>query len=378
MDTSVTARSDFATRLYDKLAGTHAGKDLFFSPFSIRMALAMCAVGAKGETRRVLTDLIGAPESVQEQNRHFARLLKLLYGDGQRPFQLVTANALWGQQGYHFKSDFQEAIADSYDGALHIVNFRAQPDEAIKTINAWVSGKTREKIKELVKRDFINDDTRLVLTNAIYFKGRWERAFEDAETRDEDWHGPNGTCSVPMMHQQGGCLYYEGDDFQALELCYQGQQISMLIVLPRRKDSLAAVERQWATKDAYRQVTDGLDYQETVFVSLPCFKLEIEFKLKPVLCGLHAELAFSDEADFSGIGEEPLKISEVVHKAFVEVNEEGTEAAAATAVGMVLCAGISGPAPQPKTFKADHPFFFFIRDRKTNAVLFAGRVVDPK
>ncbi len=378
MDTSVTARSDFATRLYDKLAGTHAGKNLFFSPFSIRMALAMCAVGAKGETRRVLTDLIGAFENVEEQNRHFARLLKSLYGDGQRPFQLVTANALWGQQGYHFKSDFQEAIADFYDGALHIVNFRAQPDESIKTINAWVSGKTREKIKELVKRDFINDDTRLVLTNAIYFKGRWEKVFEDAETRGEDWHGPNDTRRVPMMHQENGYLYYECGDFQALELCYQGRQLSLLIVLPRKKDGLAAVERHWATKDAYRQVTDGLDYQETVIVSLPRFKLEIEFKLKPVLCGLHAELAFSDEADFSGIGEEALKISEVVHKAFVEVNEEGTEAAAATAVGMVLCAGISGPAPLPKIFNADHPFFFFIRDRKTNAVLFAGRVVDPK
>ncbi len=378
MKTATTARNTFAVRLYDKLATTHAGKNLFLSPFSIQVALAMTAVGAKGETRQELIDLIGAPESVEEQNRHFARLLKSLYGDGQRPFQLVTANALWGQQGYRFKSDFQEAIADYYDGALHIVNFRAKLDEAAKTINAWVSGKTREKIKELVKRDFINDDTRLVLTNAIYFKGRWEKVFEDAETRDEDWHGPNGTRRVPMMHQQGGYLYYECGDFQALELCYQGRQLSMLIVLPRKKDGLAAVERQWAAGDTYRQVTDGLDYEEVVLVSLPRFQMEIEFKLKPVLCGLHAELAFSDEADFSGIGEDPLKISEVVHKAFVEVNEEGTEAAAATAVGMVLCAGISDPAPQPKIFKADHPFFFFIRDRKTNAVLFAGRVLDPK
>jgi serpin B len=152
----------------------------------------------------------------------------------------------------------------------------------------------------------------------------------------------------------------------------------MLIVLPTKKDGLAMVERQWAAGDTYRQVTDGLDYEEVVLISLPRFHVETAFLLKPILCGLHAELAFSDEADFSGIGEEPLKISEVVHKAFVEVNEEGTEAAAASAVRMVLCAGISGPAPQPKIFKADHPFFFFIRDRKTNAVLFAGRVVDPK
>src|SRR3954453_20976494 len=138
MDTRATIRSDFATRLYDKLADTQAGKNLFLSPFSIRVALAMCAVGARGETRRVLADLIGAPESVEEQNRQYARLLKSVQGDGDRPFQLGTANALWGQQGYHFKPDFQEAIADFYDGAFYEVNFRTQPDEAVRAINAWV------------------------------------------------------------------------------------------------------------------------------------------------------------------------------------------------------------------------------------------------
>ena len=144
-----------------------------------------------------------------------------------------------------------------------------------------------------------------------------------------------------MMHQRGGYLYYEGDGFQALDLPYKGRQLSMLVVLPRKKDGLASLESQWAAGGTYRQVTDGLDHEETVIVSLPRFKMETEFKLKPVLCALDAELAFSDDADFSGIGEEPLKISEVVHKAFVEVNEEGTEAAAATAVVMVRCAAVS-------------------------------------
>jgi serpin B len=260
---------------------------------------------------------------------------------------------------------------------MHEVNFCAQPDLAVQTINAWVSDKTRSKIKNLIQRNFIDDDTRLILTNAIYFKGQWEKEFEKPLTKDEEWHGP-APRPVPMMHQQGRYLYYEDSGFQALELPYRGRQLSLLIVLPREKDGLAALERQWAAGDAYRQVTDGLDYEGTVHVSLPRFKIEAEFKLKPVLCGLHAELAFSDEADFSGIAEEPLKISEVVHKAFVEVNEEGTEAAAATAVGMILCAGISGPAPIPKVFKADHPFLFFIRDRKTDTVLFSGRVLDPK
>ncbi len=376
MNTAATVSSDFASRLYDKLAGSQAGKNLFLSPFSIQVALAMCAVGAKGETRKVMADLIGAPESVEEQNRQYARLLKSVQGDGDRPFQLVTANALWGQQGYHFKPDYQKAIADFYDGAFHEVNFRAQPDEAVRTINAWVSDKTREKIKELVKRDFINDDTRLVLTNAIYFKGQWDEAFEKATTHDEDWHGHGGTRKVPMMHQRGGYLYCESDGFQPLDLPYKGEQLSMLVVLPRKKDGLATLETKFAAAGTFETVTAALDHEGTVILSLPRFKMETEFKLKPVLCGLYAELAFSDEADFSGIGEEPLKISEVVHKAFVEVNEEGTEAAAATAVGMVLCAAVMRPVA-PKVFQADHPFLFFIRDRKTNAVLFSGRVLDP-
>src|SRR5262245_16264751 len=180
METPATARSDFATRLYDKAAGTQAGKNLFLSPFSIRVALAMCAVGARGQTRRALADLIGAPESVDEQNRRYAELLKSVNAEGERPFQLVTANALWGQQGYHFNPDFREAVADFYGGAFHEVDFHAQPDEAVTAINAWVSGKTREKIEGLIRRDFINADTRLILTNAIYFKGQWVELFDRA------------------------------------------------------------------------------------------------------------------------------------------------------------------------------------------------------
>jgi serpin B len=378
MDNASTVRGEFAARLYDKLAATRAGKDLFLSPFSIRVALAMCAAGAKGETRKVLIDLIGAPESVDEQNRQYARLLKSLHGVGERPFQLVTANALWGQQGCHFKPDYKKTVADFYDGAFHEVNFRAQPDEAVKAINTWVSDKTRAKIKALIERDVIEDDTRLILTNAIYFKGQWEREFERADTRDEDWHGPNGTGKVPTMHQSGGYMYYEGEGFQALELPYKGRQLSMLVVLPATKNGLPSLERRWASGDAYRQVTEDLDHEGLVLVSLPRFKLDTEFRLKPVLCGLYAELAFSDGADFSVIADESLKVSEVVHKACVEVNEEGTEAAAATGVRMVLSTGVGGPLLQPKVFKADHPFLFFIRDRKTNAVLFSGRVLDPK
>ena len=374
MNTTGIVSNDFATRLYDKLARTHAGENLFLSPFSIQVALAMCAVGAKGETRRVMCDLIGAPENVDEQNRQYAALLKSVNGEGERPFQLVTANALWGQRGYHFKPDFKKAVADFYDGTFNELNFRDLPDEAVKTINAWVSDKTREKIKDLIQRSLINHDTRLILTNAIYFKGQWEKEFDKADTRDDDWLGPE-SCKVPMMHQSGGYLYYEGDSFQALDLPYKGRQLSMLVVLPKQNDGLALVENQWTSNQSYSQVTDGLDHEGNVIVSLPRFKMEAKFLLRPVLCAMNAELAFSPAADFSGIGDEPLAISEVVHKAFVEVNEEGTEAAAATAVVMSMCA--MRPQKEQKVFKADHPFLFFIRDKQTNTVLFSGRVLDP-
>jgi serpin B len=376
MDTTDTLRSDFATRLYEKLARTHAGENLFLSPFSIQVALAMCAAGARGETRRVLADLIGAPESVEEQNRQYARLLKSAQDGG--PLELVTANALWGQHGFRFNPDFVRTVAEFYGGDFHEADFRTRPDEAVQAINAWVGGKTRQRIRELVGRGMIGDDTRLLLANAVYFKGSWEEAFEEADTRKEAWHSPKGVGKVPMMHRRGGYPYYDGGTFQALDLPYRGRQLSMLVVLPKKHDGLAALEGQWAAADAYRRVTDRLDHEAEVLVWLPRFRLETQFGLKPVICGLAAELAFSDEADFGGIGEVQLKISEVVHKAFVEVNEEGTEAAAATAVTMVLCAGPGGPPPKPVVFRADHPFLFFIRDQRTNAVLFAGRVLDPK
>ena len=375
MNRAEAASTNFANRLYDKLAGTQAGKNLFFSPFSIRVALAMCAVGARGETRRVMANLIGAPESIDEQNVQYARLLKSVQGDGST-FQLVTANGLWGQEGFQFKLDYKNAVAEFYQGAFQEVNFQAQPDEALKTINAWVSDKTREKIKELVNREFLTKDTRLILTNAIYFKSEWEDVFQEHRTNNEDWYGPHGTSKVPMMHCSGGYLYYEDEGFQALELPYKGDRASMMVVLPRKMDGLTSLETRWLADDVYQRLIAGLRHEERVVLSLPRFKLETEFKLKPVLCDLGAELAFSSGADFSGIGDGPLKISEVVHKAFVKVNEAGTEAAAATAVGMALM-GIR-VLPEPKVFKADHPFLFFIRDRETGTVFFSGCVLDPQ
>jgi len=247
------------------------------------------------------------------------------------------------------------------------------PDQIVKTINRWVEDKTDGKIKDLVKHDLVTADTRLILTNAIYFEGKWGNEFDKSDTLNEDWYGFKGEHKVPMMQQRRGFHYYENDEFQALDLPYQGQQLSMLVLLPRKKNGLTALESKWIEANTYRQVTDSLAYESMVIVSLPRFKIEAEFMLKPVLCNLGAELAFTDKADFSGLGEGPLKIAEVIHKTFIEVNEEGTEAAGAT--GVVTAKG--GSRNQPKVFLADHPFLFFIRHKNTNAMLFCGLLIEP-
>jgi serpin B len=377
MITAATVHVDFASRLYVTLARTQAGKGLFLSPFSIQVALAMCAAGAKGETRRVLADLIGAPVSVAEQNRQYSAWLESVksHEGGQHHVELAIANALWVQQGDRLQPDYQKTVADFYDSDCNELDFRAQPDQAVLSINTWVEGKTGGKIKELIRRQLITAETRLVLTNAIYFKGKWASAFDEGHTCDEDWHGASGVRKVPMMHQRGGYHFYECVDFQALDLPYQSEQLSLLVVLPTKSDGLAALESQWTAGDTYQKVTSAFVHEKSVIVSLPRFKMETESLLRPTLCDMGAALAFSDNADLSGIGAPPLKISEVIHKAFIEVNEKGTEAAAATGVVMVKGAAIMN---EPKFFRADHPFLFVIRDRKINVVLFCGRVLEPK
>ncbi len=319
----------------------NAGKNLFLSPFSIRVALAMCAVERKGETRRVLATIwSGAPFGVDEQNRQYGRLLKSINGEGERPFQLVTANALWGQQGYRFKPDYKKVIADFYDGTFHEVDFRAQPDEAVKTINAWVSDKTREKIKDLIKQDFIQCRHPHSPHQRRLLQGRLEGNVSQTQNQRRGLARPcrqNRQRADDAPHRSDP-FYCEGDGFQALDLPYKGQQLSMLVVLPRKKDGLASLERRWAAGGG-RQVTDGAGPRGRSPSGCPPTPgiPETEFKLKPVLGDLGADLAFNLSADFSGIGEERLMISEVVHKAFVEVNEEGTEAAAARLPwGMVM------------------------------------------
>jgi len=384
----VEGNNKFALELFAKLQNSKG--NLFFSPYSISTALAMTHAGARNETESQMADVLHFPVSVnrgsdskskpslnrQQFALEFGKIIQDLNNRGRKEaYTLTVANALWGQKDYGFLEEFLDLIENSYDGRLNEVDFIRAAEKARKTINTWVETKTNGKIKNLISEGVLDSMTRLVLTNAIYFKGNWAKQFEENRTQDAPFTLADGQkIDVAIMNQKSEFGYMETDSFQALELPYVNEELSMVILLPRKHDTLDEFEKtltlenltQWLTKIHKREVV--------VFV--PKFKMTSQFGLAPVLKSMGMKDAFSSAADFSGInGKKDLFISAVIHKAYVEVNEEGTEAAAATGVVMRLTS--VGPAPIP-VFRADHPFLFLIRDNLTGSILFIGRVANPK
>src|SRR5262249_26235643 len=288
----------------------------------------------------------------------------------KRGYQLSTANRLWGQKGHGFKPDFLKLTRDHYGAGLEEVDFVGDTEAARKTINAWVEKETRAKIRELLKPGVLDVDTRLVLTNAIYFKGDWVSQFKKDRTREAPFFLADGKqVQAPLMHQSGKFRGAGDPDLQALELPSAGKELSMLVMLPRKADGLAELEKS-LTADKVNGVIGRLRDVPFEEVVLPRFKTTSAFSLRGELEKLGMADAFRGGADFSGLSDGRLYIKAVVHKAFVEATEEGTEAAAATAVVL----GGDGALPH---FRADHPFVFLIRDNRTGAILFLGRVTDP-
>jgi serpin B len=306
-------------------------------------------------------------------HRAFATLDQAVTRDGRRRgCELYTANALWGQRGERFLPGFLHLVRENYGGGLEEVDFRNAAEEARQTINAWVEQQTRSKIKDLIPPEVLTPATTLVLTNAVYFKGKWSQPFAKRLTRQEPFFvARDRSVDVSMMHAEESFRYAEDPDVQVLELPYEGDTLSLVAILPRTKDGLPHLERNLSAHRLSRWV--GQLESKEVGVSLPKFRLTKEFKLSKELTSLGMIQAFSTKADFSGMNEQhDLHISEVVHKAFVELNEEGTEAAAAT--GVV----IAKPAARAETtFRADHPFLFLIRHVPSGSILFLGRVGDP-
>jgi serpin B len=362
------ATAAFGCDLFAKLRAK-AG-NLFFSPLSIEVALAMTSAGARGETRDEMTKVLHLPAGGQPV---VGDLLRALQPGPQAKYDLAIANALWLQQGMTFRQEFLAETNRHYEAALQSVDF-AQTEKARQTINHWVEQNTKDKIKDLFAPGTISADNRLVLTNAVYFKGAWVNPFDKKMTRDEAFHvSGDKTVQAPLMRRHGRYRYFAGDGVQAVDLPYVGNRMSMLVILPTAADGLSAIEKNLTAERLHGWVEKmGVKPGD---VLLPRFKTTDEFDLGETLQGMGMKLAFTPEADFSGMCPERLMISTVVHKAFVETNEEGSEAAAATGVGMRVA---SMPAPQePFTFRADHPFLFAIRDTTTGTPLFVGRVANP-
>lgn len=370
----VDANNQFAFDLYSKLSENDAG-NVFFSPYSISTALAMAYEGAKGKTAEEMKEAFYFPEDNLAMRSSFAQLYNLL-NKQDKEYKLYTANALWAQKDYVFLNEYLNTVEKYYGGKTTNLDFVNENDKSVKTINDWIEDQTNNRIKGMIPS--LSPLTRLVLTNAIYFKGQWLHEFKKKNTNDMDFKiTPDNTVTASMMYyydDEVSFNYAETDDMQVLELPYKGEELSMLIFLPKEND-ITQLETSFNIKKL-NEMKSKLN-KEDVIIYLPKFTFKTKYSLPETLTSLGMKNAFvSDTADFSGMdGTKNLFISDVIHQAFVEVNEEGTEAAAATAIIMEFkSAGLK----KPKIFKADHPFIFVIQEKETGLILFMGKVAEPK
>ena len=377
--------NNFAVAMYERLRQRPG--NLFFSPFSIRSALGMSQAGARGETAVEIMKALRISSSPETSQVAFAEINQRLKSAGDGKYEMAVANSLWGQEGASLQSEFLELIGRHYDGGMKLVDFRGASEAARAEINRWVEDKTRQKIRDLIPSGGLDAETRLVLVNAVYFKGMWVLQFKTTATRDEPFYlEDGGKVRVPLMHQQPDRVrYLQASGYQAVDLIYMGGDLSMLVLLPDRRDGLRDIEKRLSTRLLHDCVSEMGIREVKLF--LPRFKVTWgSIDMSDHLTALGMPSAFTRfQADFSGINgyeppaEESLFLSAVFHKAFVEVHEEGTEAAAATAaVAMRQGSAMSPHKPPPiPIFRADHPFLFAIRDRKSGALLFLGRMTDP-
>ena len=371
-DRLIAATSRFSFKLYNQLLKQRTGKNVFVSPSSVILALAMTYNGAEGETRQAMAralELEGL--SLDEVNRGFADLKSML-GSADPKLQLNIANSLWARKGFSLKPDFIQRTKEFYAAEVASLDFSSATAPA--TINSWVKNNTGGRIEKIVD-DKISDDTILFLINAIYFKGQWSTEFEKSKTREDDFKLADGSQKkLPLMSQSGKYNYYKAKDFQAVSLPYGSGRMSMYVFLPDKSTSMEQFERNltvanWeAWMRSFRPAPGEL--------MLPRFKIEYEVDLNDVLKALGMAEAFdSTRANFSGIAQGGIYISEVKHKTIAEVNEEGTVAAAVTSVGIQLAS--VQPPQENFIMKVDRPFFVAIRDNVTGTVLFMGSIADP-
>lgn len=375
----VKANNQFAFDLYSQYRVTQADKNIFYSPYSITTALGMTYEGARGQTATEMQQVLHIPENTDVRRAASSAIIDSL-NQGSSAFTLKTANALWLEQTFSFLQDFLSVASIYYHGKVTNLDFISDTEKSRLTINSWVANQTNNKIPDLIPNGVIDKYTRLVLTNAIYFKGTWVIQFDKSKTVPEDFTLASGSkIKAPMMTLFGSKAifkYSEDSVKQVIELPYKGDRLSMVVILPKGGD-LESVEKT-LTSDSFGTIKKSM-VSKRVDVYLPKFTFKTTYEMVNDLKVLGMPTAFSgNSADFTGMfkktSNENLYISQVVHQAFVDVNEEGTEAAAAT--GVVMKQTTAMPAPIP-VFRADHPFIFVIQDNTTGDILFIGRVMNP-
>lgn len=377
------AGNQFAFDLYSQIQKTpeYAERNLFFSPFSISSALAITYEGAKGTTADEIRSVFYFPSNTATLRNGYAGIGAGI-NNGDSAYSLQTANALWADKSSPLLPGYISTAKQYYGAQTTNLDFIGKPDASRITINQWVEKQTSDKIKDLLPAGTIDPLTRLVITNAIYFKGSWVKKFDKEKTTNADFTTGSGKIvRVPMMQKtDSGAIfpYAETDDLQLLSMPYEhpsGRALSMIIVLPKG-NSLAPVEASLQA-DALAELQQSAKSRR-VMVYFPKFTMETKYeKMAKTLAAMGMPTAFTGDADFSGMdGTKDLSISDVIHQAYVDVNEEGTEAAAATAVVMRLAGAPASPDPIP-VFRADHPFIFLIQDDETGSILFMGRVANP-
>ncbi|MEQ9626130.1 serpin family protein [Coleofasciculus chthonoplastes] len=367
----VEANTKFGFKLFSEILQENSNNNVFISPTSIAIALAMTYNGASGETQAAMANALELQGMSLSEVNQANEALKTTLENADSDIQLSIANSLWAKQDISFKPDFLRRNQEFYDTQVTNLDF-ANP-EAKRVINNWVKENTNGKIPQIISEIQPNDI--LFLINAIYFKGNWMEQFDKDKTVERPFYLVDGTQKEhPMMSQSGEYQYYEDDTVKAISLPYGKGRLSFYVFLPRENISLDTFEQQ-LTPEKWQQWMNRFGKRDGSIV-LPRFKLEYEIQLNKALKALGMDVAFDRRADFSNMTEEDVLINQVKHKTFVEVNEEGTEAAAATSVGMVLT---SAAIPQtPFEMVVDRPFFCAIRDNQTGTILFMGSIREPK
>lgn len=372
----VEGNNAFALDLYRQLG---SDGNIFFSPYSLSQALAMAYAGAKGDTAAQMSAVLHFALSQEQLHPAFNRLALDLARRGQgaqgkdgEGFRLQIANATWGQKDYKFLPGYLDTLAVNYGAGLRLVDFINATEQSRQTINQWVSEQTEGKIKDLIPQGSLNNLTRLVLTNAVYFNAAWLQPFDKSLTKQESFNLVDGrSVTVSMMSRSAPFQYYKGNDYQAVELPYDGREMSMVVIVPD-EGKFERFAASFGTAELDTMI-NGLSTRQ-VMLSLPKFQFDSSFGLKKALSDMGMADAFTGSADFSGIdGKRDLCIQDVLHKAYVSVDEAGTEAAAASAV----IVGLTAMPTDTVQMKVDRPFLFLIRDNITGSIIFIGRVLNP-